>query len=126
EAGKEIHKMKPGLVMTIDFIIAGQRFMALNGGPLFKFNESISFMVNCDTQGEIDYYWDKLKKGGDPKALQCGWLKDQFGVSWQIVPSGLVKMTADKNKRKVENLMGALMHMEKLDIKKLEKAFNRK
>jgi predicted 3-demethylubiquinone-9 3-methyltransferase (glyoxalase superfamily) len=126
EAGKEIHNMKPGSVMTIDFKLEGQRFMALNGGPLFKFNESISFMVNCETQEEIDYFWEKLKKGGDPKSLQCGWLKDKFGVSWQIVPSVMTKMMASKNPEKIENLMASFMKMKKLDIAKLEAAFNKK
>lgn len=125
KAGKEIHNMKPGSVMSIDFTLCGQRFVALNGGPLFKFNESISFMVNCDTQEEIDHYWEKLKTGGDPHARQCGWLKDKFGLSWQIVPSVLARMTASKDTRKVENMMAVMMKMKKLDLKKLEAAFNR-
>lgn len=124
EAGKEIHKMKPGSVMSIDFKLEGQRFMALNGGPLFKFNESISFMVNCDTQEEVDYYWEKLKKGGDPKAQQCGWLKDKFGLSWQVVPATIAKMAANKNHRKVERMMAVMMKMKKLDLKKLVSAFH--
>jgi len=125
KAGKEIHKMKPGSVLTIDFLIEGQRFTALNGGPLFKFNESISFMVHCETQDEIDYYWKKLKKDGDPKAQQCGWLKDKFGVSWQIAPSMVFEMITDKNKKKVEHFMAAMMKMKKLDLAKLEKAYNK-
>lgn len=126
EAGKEIHKMKPGSVMTIEFTLEGQSFIALNGGPLFKFNESISFMVNCDTQEEIDYYWEKLKKGGDPKAQQCGWLKDKYGVSWQVTPTILAKMMADKDKKKAQNAMAAMMKMKKMNIAKLESAFNSK
>src|SRR5687767_5911399 len=85
--GYEIHKMPEGTVMTVEFTIEGQKFVALNGGPIFKFNEAISFIVNCETQEEIDYYWNKLSEGGDKKAQQCGWLKDKYGLSWQVVPT---------------------------------------
>ena len=88
EAGREIHGRKAGSVMTVAFELDGQPFTALNGGPDFKFNEAISFQVICETQKEIDHYWDKLSQGGDPKAQQCGWLKDKFGLSWQVVPEG--------------------------------------
>lgn len=91
EAGKDIHKMKPGTISTVEVKLLGQDFVFLNGGPLFKFNESISFMISCDTQDEIDYYWEKLKQGGDPKAQQCGWLKDKYEVSWQVSPPQLEK-----------------------------------
>ena len=87
EAGREVHRRPPGSVMTVEFELDGQAFTGLNGGPLFKFNEAVSFQVNCATQAEVDYYWDKLTAGGDPKAQQCGWLKDRFGVSWQVVPA---------------------------------------
>ena len=87
--------------MTIDFDIEDQKFMALNGGPMFKFNEAISFQVYCDTQEELDYYWEKLSEGGDEKAQQCGWLKDKYGVSWQIVPSFFHKMLQDKDVNKI-------------------------
>ena len=92
EEGHDIHKMPAGSVMTIEFELEGQTFVALNGGPVFKFNEAVSFIVNCDTQAEIDYYWDKLSRDGDKNAQQCGWLKDKFGLSWQIVPSTLSEM----------------------------------
>jgi predicted 3-demethylubiquinone-9 3-methyltransferase (glyoxalase superfamily) len=86
EAGREIHGRPPGSVMTVAFTLDGQPFTALNGGPVFRFNEAISFQVMCDTQDEVDYYWEKLGEGGDPRARQCGWLKDRFSVSWQVVP----------------------------------------
>ena len=126
EAGKEIHKMKPDSILTVEFTLGKQKFVGLNGGPVFKFNEAVSIVVNCETQDDVDYYWEKLKKGGDPKARQCGWLKDKYGVSWQVVPVILAKMMTDKNKTKVENVMAVMMQMKKLDIKKLEKAFNKK
>ncbi|MES1223406.1 MAG: VOC family protein, partial [Bacteroidota bacterium] len=88
-AGQEVHKMKAGTVMTIEFELEGQPFVALNGGPVFKFNEAVSFIISCDTQDEINYYWDKLSQGGDKQAQQCGWLKDKFGLSWQVVPKAL-------------------------------------
>ena len=122
--GYEIHKRPAGSVMTIEFILEGQTFVALNGGPHFKFNESISFIVNCETQEEIDYYWNKLSAGGDPSAQQCGWLKDKFGLSWQIVPAILDDMVADSDSKKSEAVMGALLKMKKLDIKKLAAAYN--
>jgi predicted 3-demethylubiquinone-9 3-methyltransferase (glyoxalase superfamily) len=86
DAGREIHGREPGSVMTVEFVLNGQGFTALNGGPHFKFNEAASFQVPCDTQAELDHYWERLSEGGDPKAQQCGWLKDKFGVSWQVVP----------------------------------------
>ena len=122
--GYEIHQRPAGSVMTIEFILEGQTFVALNGGPHFKFNEAISFIVNCDTQEEIDYYWNKLSAGGDPNAQQCGWLKDKFGLSWQIVPTMLDDMVANSDSKKSEAVMGALLKMKKLDIKKLEEAYN--
>src|SRR5687768_1892899 len=84
--GYEIHRMPEGTVMTVEFEIEGQQFIALNGGPVFQFNEATSFVVNCNSQQEIDFYWEKLSQGGDPKSQQCGWLKDKFGLSWQVVP----------------------------------------
>src|SRR5262245_61281953 len=86
EAGQEIHKKKPGTAMTVVFELDGQSFTALNGGPNFKFTEAISFQISCETQEEVDHYWNGLSEGGDPKAQQCGWLKDKFGVSWQVIP----------------------------------------
>lgn len=124
--GYEIHGREAGTVMTVDFEIEGQNFLALNGGPLFKFNEAISFQVYCETQEEVDYYWEKLSQGGDEKAQQCGWLKDKYGVSWQIVPIILVKMMQNKDANKSERVMKALLQMRKLDIKTLMKAYEEK
>ena len=113
-----------GAVMTAEFELFGQKFVALNAGPMFKFNEAISFVVNCDTQEEVDYYWTKLGEGGDEKAQMCGWLKDKYGVSWQVVPSAIGKMLSDADKKKVGNVSNALMKMKKLNIAELEKAYN--
>ena len=121
--GYDIHKKKEGSVMTIDFEIEGQKFLALNGGPIFKFNEAISFQIYCDTQEEIDYYWDKLTEDGDKNAQVCGWLKDKFGVSWQVVPVALIKMLEDKDSRKTERVMKAMLQMRKLDIDALTRAY---
>jgi len=121
--GYEIHKKKEGSVMTIDFEIEGQKFLALNGGPIFKFNEAISFQIYCDMQEEIDYYWEKLTEGGDKNAQVCGWLKDKFGVSWQVVPIALIKMLQDKDSKKTERVMKAMLQMQKLDIDALTKAY---
>jgi predicted 3-demethylubiquinone-9 3-methyltransferase (glyoxalase superfamily) len=121
--GYDIHKKKEGSVMTIDFEIEGQKFLALNGGPIFKFNEAISFQIYCDTQEEIDYYWDKLTEGGDKNAQVCGWLKDKFGLSWQVVPVALIKMLEDKDSSKTERVMKAMLQMRKLDINALTRAY---
>jgi predicted 3-demethylubiquinone-9 3-methyltransferase (glyoxalase superfamily) len=121
--GYEIHKKKEGTVMTIDFEIEGQKFLALNGGPIFKFNEAISFQIYCDTQEEIDYYWEKLTEGGDKNAQVCGWLKDKFGVSWQVVPIAMIKMLQDKDSKKTERVMKAMLQMQKLDIDALTKVY---
>lgn len=126
EAGREIHGKPAGTVMTIEFELNGQAFTALNGGPLFKFNEAISFQVSCESQEEVDYYWERLSEGGDPKAQQCGWLKDQFGVSWQIVPAVLGKMLEDKDAEKSERVMKALLQMRKIDIQALQQAYEGK
>jgi predicted 3-demethylubiquinone-9 3-methyltransferase (glyoxalase superfamily) len=121
--GYEIHGREAGTVMTIDFEIEGQKFVGLNGGPIFKFNEAISFQVHCETQKEVDYYWEKLSEGGDEKAQQCGWLKDKYGVSWQIVPTDLGRMLQDKDEKKSQRVMKALLQMHKLDIKILRQAY---
>jgi predicted 3-demethylubiquinone-9 3-methyltransferase (glyoxalase superfamily) len=121
--GYEIHKKKEDRVMTIDFEIEGQKFLALNGGPIFKFNEAISFQIYCYMQEEIDYYWEKLTEGGDKNAQVCGWLKDKFGVSWQVVPIALIKMLQDKDPKKTERAMKAMLQMQKLDIDALTKAY---
>lgn len=122
EAGQEIHGKKPGSVMTVDFELNGQPFTALNGGPLFKLNEAVSFQVFCDTQEEVDRYWEGLGAGGDPAAQQCGWLKDRFGLSWQVVPSVLPKLMAGPDAARAQRVMGALLGMTKLDIRGLEAA----
>lgn len=123
EAGYEIHGKPAGTVMTVEFELNGQTFTALNGGPMFKFNEAISFQVSCESQQEVDYYWEKLSEGGDEKAQQCGWLKDKCGISWQIVPSVLGEMLQDKDPKKSERVMKALLQMTKLDIKALKQAY---
>jgi len=123
EEGYEIHGRPAGTVLTVEFELNGQTFTALNGGPVFKFNEAISFQVSCKSQQELDYYWEKLSKGGDEKAQQCGWLKDKYGVSWQIVPTVLGEMLQDKVTKKSERVMKALLQMKKLDIKKLKQAY---
>ena len=110
-----------GSAMTIAFELEGQNFVALNGGPHFKFTEAVSFVVNCKTQAEIDNYWKKLSAGG--KESQCGWLKDKFGLSWQIVPDSLGKILGSKDEAKTQRVMEALLKMQKLDIKTLQKAF---
>jgi predicted 3-demethylubiquinone-9 3-methyltransferase (glyoxalase superfamily) len=124
--GYEIHGREEGTVMTVEFEIEGQKFLALNGGPIFKFNEAISFQVYCETQEEVDYYWEKLSEGGDEKAQQCGWLKDKYGVSWQIVPTILIKMLKDKDSEKSQRVMKAMLQMHKLDISILKKAYAEK
>lgn len=110
-----------GTVMSATFQLDGQDFFALNGGPLFKFTEAISFYVNCETQTEIDYFWDKLVSGGTPS--RCGWLKDRYGPSWQIIPTALGQMLGDKDARKAARVMQAMLQMQKIDIKKLEAAY---
>ena len=124
--GYEIHGREEGTVMTVEFEIEGQKFLALNGGPIFKFNEAISFQVYCETQEEVDYFWEKLSEGGDEKAQQCGWLKDKYGVSWQIVPTILIKMLKDKDSEKSQRVMKAMLQMHKLDISILKKAYEEK
>ena len=125
EAAKTSRSGRPvGSVLTIEFEIEGQKFTALNGGPQVKFNESISFVVNCETQDEVDYFWGKLiADGGEESA--CGWLKDKFGLSWQITPTVLIDMLNDKDPEKSERVMKAMLQMQKLDIKTLKDAYVR-
>ena len=122
--GYEVHGMEEGIVMTVDFEIEGQKFVALNGGSAFKFNEAISFQVLCETQEDVDYHWEKLSEGGDSKAQQCGWLKDRYGVSWQIVPQLLVKMIQDKDIEKSQKVVKAMLQMQKIDIETLRQAYD--
>lgn len=113
---------KEGSVMTVAFQLDGQDFTALNGGPLFKFNESISLVVQCRSQEEIDHYWNRLSEGGDTRAQQCGWLKDRFGVSWQVVPVQLVELLSGPDPAKARKVLQALMQMKKLDLAALQEA----
>jgi predicted 3-demethylubiquinone-9 3-methyltransferase (glyoxalase superfamily) len=110
-----------GTVMTANFVLDGQEFVALNGGPQFSFTEAVSFVVNCETQQEIDYYWTKLSEGGTPS--RCGWLKDKFGLSWQVAPTALGQMLRDKDPGRSRAVMSALMQMDKLDIARLRQAY---
>ncbi len=123
EAGQEIHGKPAGSVLTVAFELDGQTFTALNGGPNFKFNEAISFQVDCADQAEVDYFWEKLSMGGDPAAQQCGWLKDKYGVSWQIVPRVMIEMLNDADGSKSQRAMTAMMKMKKLDIDELKQAY---
>jgi predicted 3-demethylubiquinone-9 3-methyltransferase (glyoxalase superfamily) len=123
EVGHEAHGQPAGKVMTVEFQLNGQTFTALNGGPHFKFNEAISFQIMCKTQEEVDHYWNKLSQGGDPNAQQCGWLKDKFGLSWQVVPTVLLEMITDRDREKADRAFEAMLQMKKLDIATLERAF---
>jgi predicted 3-demethylubiquinone-9 3-methyltransferase (glyoxalase superfamily) len=122
EAGKETHHRPPGSVMLVAFELDGQTFTALNGGPVFRFNEAISLQIYCDTQQEIDNYWNKLSKGGDPSAQQCGWLKDKYGLSWQVLPKVLPDLLADHQSEKAQRAMNAMLRMKKIEIAELEQA----
>ena len=117
----EAGPLPKGTVLTVVFELEGQRFMALNGGPMFKFSEAISLMVSCDTQDEIDMFWEKLSAGGQPG--RCGWLKDKFGLSWQIVPTVLGQLISDPDPEKSSRVMKAMMQMDKLDIQRLQDAY---
>ena len=126
EAGAKASGLPKGTVMTVPFQLEGQEFVALNGGPAFKFTEAISFVINCETQEEVDYYWEKLSEGGDKKAQQCGWLKDKYGVSWQIVPAVLGKLLSDPDPAKCQRVMKAVLQMKKIDIKGLKLAYEQR
>jgi len=126
EAGHEVHGRPAGTVMTVAFWLDGHAFTALDGGPVFKFNEAISLQVNCETPQEVDYSWEKLAEGGDEKAQQCGWLKDRYGVSWQIVPTASAHMLSDPMPERSQRTMGALLHMKKLDLALLKRAYEGK
>ena len=123
EAGREVHGKQPGTAMTVAFELDGQRFTALNGGPMFKFNEAISFQVDCETQEEVDYYWERQSEGGDKKAQQCGWLKDKYGASWQVGPRVLIEMMSDPDTEKSGRAMKAMLQMKKIDIGELKRAY---
>jgi len=123
EAGFEIHRRPAGSVMTVEFELDGQPFTALNGGPAFTFNEAVSLEVHCDSQEEIDYYWERLSAGGDPKAQQCGWLKDRYGLSWQVVPRDMDELFDDETSPGAQRAMEAMLKMTKLDVAELRRAY---
>jgi predicted 3-demethylubiquinone-9 3-methyltransferase (glyoxalase superfamily) len=120
--GQKVHGHEDGHVLTVEFELEGQKFVALNGGPQFKFSEAISFQVFCEDQKEIDYYWDKLREGGGEES-QCGWLKDRFGLSWQVAPTILIDMLLDTDRAKVDRVFKAFMPMQKFDLAKLKQAY---
>jgi predicted 3-demethylubiquinone-9 3-methyltransferase (glyoxalase superfamily) len=122
EVGREIHGMEPGSVLTVEFELAGQTFTILHGQPAFPFTPAISFQVRCDTQDEIDFYWERLGEGGDEAARQCGWLQDKYGVPWQIVPSMMRQWLDPSQPERASRVLGALMPMKKLDIAVLARA----
>ena len=122
EEGAAASGRPKGTIMTVAFQLDGQNFVALNGGPVFKFTEAISFVVNCESQDEVDHFWEKLSEGGDEKAQQCGWLKDKYGLSWQVVPSVLSDLLSDPDPEKSRRVMKALLQMKKIDIETLRRA----
>ena len=121
QEGFEKHRKKPGSVMVVAFELEGQKFVALNGGPQFKFSEAISFQIHCESQKEVDYFWSKLTQGGEEGP--CGWLKDKFGISWQVVPTTLIEMVTDKDPAKVQRVTKAFLEMKKFDIAALTRAY---
>ncbi len=123
-AGTDVHGRPPGSVMTVEFELNGQRFTALTGGPYFTFNEAVSLQIFCATQEEVDYYWEKLGAGGDPKAQQCGWLKDKYGLSWQVVPEMMDDLFKDEKSPGYQRAMDAMLKMKKLDIAELQRAYD--
>ena len=123
EVGQEQHGRPPGSVMTVEFELDGQAFVALNGGPVFKFTEAVSLSIDCENQQEIDHYWNRLCDGGDPSAQVCGWLKDRYGLSWQVVPVKLRTLLADADTARAKRTMQAMLQMKKLDIAALERAY---
>jgi predicted 3-demethylubiquinone-9 3-methyltransferase (glyoxalase superfamily) len=122
DAGRDTHHKPPGSVMTVEFELDGQTFTALNGGPEFKFSEAVSFQIHCKTQEDIDYFWERLTPGGDPKAQVCGWLKDRYGVSWQVFPDRLPQLLADDDREKAARVMNAMLKMKKIDLNEIERA----
>jgi predicted 3-demethylubiquinone-9 3-methyltransferase (glyoxalase superfamily) len=122
EAGKEVHQRPPGSVLSVAFELDGQTFIALNGGPIFKFTEAVSLQIYCDSQQEVDHFWETLSAGGDPAAQQCGWLKDKYGLSWQVVPRVLPDLLDDPDRDKAGRAMTAMMQMKKLDVAALQRA----
>jgi predicted 3-demethylubiquinone-9 3-methyltransferase (glyoxalase superfamily) len=125
EEGREIHGKKAGSVMTVEFELDGQPFVALNGGPQFKFDEAISFQIPCETQADVDYFWEKLTADGGQEG-PCGWVKDRFGLSWQVVPKVLIEMLADADAAKAQRVTKAFLRMKKFDIAALQRAYEGK
>ena len=125
EAGQETHKQPPGSVMVVEFELDGQSLTALNAGPVFKFNEAVSLQIYCDSQEEIDYYWERLREGGDPNSEVCGWLKDKYGLSWQVVPRIMGDLMSDSDPARASRVMIAMLKMKKLDIAEIEQAAGR-
>lgn len=123
EAGQEIHGRAAGSVMTVEFELDNQPFTALNGGPAFRFSEAVSFQILCETQQDIDRYWGRLTEGGDTQAQQCGWLKDRYGLSWQVVPAAVIRMMCDPDQERRDRVMNSILRMKKLVIADLERAF---
>jgi predicted 3-demethylubiquinone-9 3-methyltransferase (glyoxalase superfamily) len=126
KSAEKVSGKPAGSVMTVAFSLAGQDFVAINGGEPFKLSEAFSLVINCDDQEEVDYYWEKLTQGGDKKAQICGWLKDKYGLSWQITPVVLGEMLQDENPQKTERVMEAMLKMKKIDIAKLKEAYGQK
>ena len=124
EVGQEFHQKPVGSVMVVSFEINGQEYTALNGGPQFKFNESVSLQVMCESQQEVDYYWEKLSAGGEAQAQACGWLKDKFGLSWQIIPAAFIELLSRGDSKRSQQAMGAMFGMKKLDMPTLQKAYD--
>lgn len=122
KAGAAAAGRKEGEVMTVEFELDGQRFTAINGGPIFEFTEAISLVVSCRTQAEVDHYWDELAKGGDPSAQRCGWLKDRYGLSWQVVPTLLPELLGDPDPERARRAVQAMLGMKKLDVEALRRA----
>lgn len=123
---QDVHGQQPGSLMVIEFSLGGHKFVGLNGGPMFKHSEAVSFMVDCDDQSEIDHYWEKLGEGGDPNRRQCGWLADKFGVAWQVIPKALKEMMSSDDKEAAGRVTAAMMQMKKMDLAGLRKAFEGK
>jgi predicted 3-demethylubiquinone-9 3-methyltransferase (glyoxalase superfamily) len=121
KAGRDVHGKEAGSVMVVEFEIEGQTFTALNGGPLFKFNEAVSFQVHCATQAEIDHFWSRLSEGGQES--RCGWLKDKYGVSWQVVPAVLPQMVSGADAARTDRVMNAVLQMKKFDLEALNRAY---
>jgi predicted 3-demethylubiquinone-9 3-methyltransferase (glyoxalase superfamily) len=124
EAGSKATGMPKGSAMTVSFTLEGLEFTAINAGQRFKFTEAISFVIDCKTQEEVDYFWEKLTAGGGQESM-CGWLKDKFGLSWQVVPTVLIEMLQDKDAAKSQRVMQAMLQMKKIDIKKLKQSYER-